>query len=56
MANIENEFSDTNGLKICDIPNTYIQVGYFTYNASNDTIIFTDLTNHNCTPISPPTP
>jgi hypothetical protein len=53
VANTENESIVINGLKICDIPNTYIQVGYFTYNASNDTIIFTDLTDHNCTPISP---
>jgi hypothetical protein len=53
VTNTENESIVINGLKICDIPNTYIQVGYFTYNASNDTIIFTDLTDHNCTPISP---
>jgi hypothetical protein len=55
VANAENIFDDTNGLKICDTPNTYVQVGYFTYNASNDTIVFTDLTNHNCTPILSPT-
>jgi hypothetical protein len=52
----ENKYFDSGSCKICNIPNTYLQVGYFTYKTADDTIHYTDITDHGCTPVIPPSP
>ena len=38
------------GSKVCSAQNTYEKIGYFTYNVTNNTLTYTNISDTNCTP------
>ena len=38
------------GSKVCSAQNTYEKIGYFTYNVTNNSLTYTNISNTNCTP------
>jgi hypothetical protein len=36
--------------KVCSPQNTYVKIGYFTYNVTNNSLTYTNISDTNCTP------